>query len=147
MNVLLLEDTGAVAYPLRDKLETENHTVYVAQNIPKAKAYLRKEEIHCIIVDMNMPPEGLKDDEKKQTRCGIFSGWVWLQNYVFPENESMKKNTIILTAYAEELREHVGSDELSDIIIIEKGYTIEHNTDLLLQSIRNISKRWDNEKK
>jgi CheY-like chemotaxis protein len=146
MNILLLEDRGAVAIPLTEKLENLGHTVFIAQNIPKAKSFFRTEEIHCIITDLNLPPKGLKDEEKKQTGNGILSGWIWLKNYVFPENEPIKKSTIILTAYPDELHGCVPSEDLAGVTVISKSLSIEEDLKRVLESTRKIVEA-ENEKK
>jgi CheY-like chemotaxis protein len=83
MNVLILEDRGAVATQLAEKIEQMGHTVFIAQNIPKAMGYYRTGEMHCIITDLNLSPTGLKDEEKKQTGGGILSGGYGLRIMCF----------------------------------------------------------------
>jgi len=123
MNILLLEDKGVVAYPLKESLERDNHKVFLAPNISRAKAYWRteKERLDCIIVDLNMDPEGLKPEEKEQTANGLLTGWIWLRYYVLAENELMKRRSIILTAYMKELMDIVGEEELKGIALVEKN--------------------------
>jgi len=104
MNVLLLEDRGDASYFLNEHLEQKGHKVFPAQNVSRAKTFWKTKDIDCIIADLNMAPLGLSASEVEQTENGLFTGWVWLKNYVFPGNEAMKRRTIILTAYIRDFR-------------------------------------------
>lgn len=151
MNILLLEDRGSVAYPLREDLEQNGCTVFLAQNISRAKSYWEQEQIDCIIADLNMDPRGLSETEKEQTERGLFSGWVWLKNYVFNKNENMKKKTIILTAYVREFKEKLKNEGLtfSDLGIHRVIPKNPLAAESILEHVRNMKRieEVDNEKK
>ena len=91
MNILILEDRGSVSSYLEDALINEGHTIFSAFNFNDAQSYWeeKQNEIDCIIADLNMPPDGLKPEEIKNTKGGLLTGWVWLSNYVFTDNEEM----------------------------------------------------------
>lgn len=141
MNILLLEDRGVVAYPLKESLEKNNHTVFLAPNISRAKAYWREKKADCIIADLNMPPDGLDEGEAEQTAGGLLTGWIWLRNYVFAEEESMKKRTIILTAYMKELTDIVGDEELEGIALVGKNPLADTDTGSILHHVEEIAKK------
>lgn len=147
MNILLLEDKGVAACYLREVLEEEGHTVFLAQNISKAKTYCQKYPIGCIIADLNMRPDGLKSSEAEQTNGGLLSGWVWLQNYVFNKDESMKKRTIILTAYIGDLRNNVDDAQLEGVTLIAKNPldSTRVASKTILDFVKEIEKRIQNE--
>lgn len=145
MNILLIEDDGAVAHYLREAVEELGHCLFVAMNISRAKTYWRREQIDCIIADMNMDPTGLKVDERKRTQNGLLTGWVWLQNYVFQQKPFMKRQTIILTAYVSELEEKVDSEALKGCAIVSKNpamFKSEEPTELaIFEHIKRIEER------
>jgi CheY-like chemotaxis protein len=121
MNILLVEDRGAVAYYLRDALEGAGHQVFLAPNISRAKEYWDKGGIDCIVLDLNMSPDGLTEAEVRDTLGGVLTGWIWLKNYVLAKDSSMKSRTIILTAYLPRLKEKLraeGSEGLLDQLIV-----------------------------
>ncbi len=141
MNILLLEDKGVVAYPLKEWLEEDDHKVFLAPNISRAKTYwhTEKRRLGCIIADLNMDPEGLKPDEKKETRDGLLTGWIWLRNYVFAEDEEMRRRTIILTAYMNELMEAISDNQLEGIVLVEKDPLEEGASGSVLHSVKMIA--------
>ena len=142
MNILLLEDRGDVAIPLQESLEDEGYTVFCAANTSRATTYWKEEKIDCLIVDLNMePPPDFSAEEIKGTFGVVLTGWVWLKKYVFNKDESMKKRTIILTAYLPELRKNVSKKELKDISIARKKSP--NNIDLLamLDKVKKIEKK------
>jgi hypothetical protein len=57
-----------------------------------------------------MDPEGLSDEEMVETEGGLFTGWVWLRNYVFAKDGSMRGRVIILTAYWDQLARKLRSE-------------------------------------
>ena len=120
MKILLVEDSGSVAYPLTEYLEGEGHKVLVADNCAMSQDFWDEGGIDCLIVDLNMEPNGLNSEEIKKTRGGLFTGWEWLSNYVFPKNEAMRKKTIILTAYDKEFKEIIPSGARTGVKVISK---------------------------
>ena len=88
MNVLLVEDQGAAAYYIVKWLEEEGHVVLMASNLNVAQDYWdnRSEvQIHCIILDLNMSPDGLTNKQKQRSEGGLLSGWVWLHDCVLSD--------------------------------------------------------------
>jgi CheY-like chemotaxis protein len=143
MNILFLENSGSIAYPIEDALQTKGHNVFIAISISAAKSYWEKEreKLDCIIADINMEPFGLKEEEVKQTAGGLLSGWIWLKNYVFPEREDMKKRTIILTAYSREFREKVPYEEREGIILIAKESPSDVDPNDVIKQVDKILKK------
>jgi len=104
MNILVLEDRGDVSYFLNEHLGKKGHTVFLAQNVSRAKTFWKNKDIDCIIADLNMPHIGLTATEQEQTEHGLFTGWVWLKNYVFPEDHTIIRRTIILSSFMKEFK-------------------------------------------
>lgn len=121
MNILFLEDRGPAAYYIKESLEKQGHTIFLAPSVLHAKAYWDAEKIDCIIADLNMPPTGLTPEEIEETHGGLLTGWIWLQNYVFLEKPTMRYRTVILSAYIKELRTYVKPKMLADIFIVNKS--------------------------
>lgn len=120
MNVLLLEDRGSVSFYLTEALTEEGHVVLDAMGINDAQSYWGAEKVDCLIVDLNMSPDGLKSEEIQQTKDGLLTGWVWLRNYVFVEKPQMKERTIILSEYIKALLANVPPEELKGIRLVPK---------------------------
>ena len=109
MNILLLEDRGSVSHYLTEELENMGHTVYDAYNINDAKSIWEENEksLDCIIADLNLETDGLKEDEEIETKGGVLSGWIWLLNYIFIDNSKMKLQIIIYTDYLNYLDDYL----------------------------------------
>jgi hypothetical protein len=125
MNILVLEDRGIVSYYLQEFLEDKGHQIYHAFNINDANSYLveHEDDIGCIITDLNMSSVGLTDIEINQTHAGLFSGWIWLREYVFNKYPKMKLRTIIYSDYLEDLQKFVSASELAGINLVRKRGT------------------------
>jgi CheY-like chemotaxis protein len=96
------------------------HKVFSAYSVSDANSYLDEEKIDCIIVDLNMPTNGLSQGEVELTNDGLLTGWIWLHEYVLKEKPNMKERTIIYTEYMSELRAKISNNELEGILIISK---------------------------
>lgn len=121
MNILLLEDHGKVAIPLQGKLEREGYQVFPARSIYEAKEIWKANNINRLIVDLEMPPNGLKEQAPKPDQpIGRFSGWNWLKEDVFKKDESYRRKTIILTAFWKEFEKHIDKKDRSGIHLIKK---------------------------
>lgn len=126
MKILLIEDNGSVAYPLMEYLDDEGHEVLLADNCAMAQDLWDEGGINCLIVDLNMAPMGLKPQEIEQTQGGLFTGWVWLKNYVFSKDEAMRKRTIVLTAYERDFKDRVSSKERTGVKVLSKSVRQMH---------------------
>ena len=87
MNILFLEDRGASESPVNDWLQEEGHHVLDAFNPADAQSIWDNRTvlpIDCIIVDLNMPADGLTDGQKERSHGGVLSGWVWLKDICVP---------------------------------------------------------------
>ncbi|MBN1155017.1 response regulator [candidate division KSB1 bacterium] len=119
MNILYLEDRGSVSFYISEFLEHKGHTVYPAFSIMEARSIIEEHKIDVIILDLNLNPDGLKEEEIEKTLNGIITGWIWFNNYVLSKNPKMKDNVIILSEYLNVLEEAYGN-ETSDIKKIAK---------------------------
>ncbi len=120
MNILILENRGSVSYYMKRALEEEGCIVFDATNIYDANSYYENKQIDCLIIDLQMDPEGLKEKEITQTKNGLLTGWIWLSEYVFKKNIKMKEQTIIVTDYYDELVELTLQKERRGIYIVQK---------------------------
>jgi CheY-like chemotaxis protein len=139
MNILLFEDTGSAAYPLIEYLEKHGHEVFLTGNVIGANSILKSKKPDCLIVDLNMEPDGLKPAEIKETQVGLFTGWVWLKNYVFPQDEAMRKRTIVLTAYEKDFKEKPAEERVG-IKVVSKNPEHGDAYEEILNFVNAISK-------
>ena len=140
MNILIVEDRISVSRYMKKALRKLGHVVFHALNIYDARECWEDENItiDCLIVDLNMTPDGLTDDEIKATKDGVLTGWIWLKNHVFDNEPNMRPRTIIYTEYKTQL-EREASGELGGIraIIPKRGST--STAQAVLDQVRAIS--------
>lgn len=88
MKILIVEDSGAVLYPLNDDLEDSGHEVFTAYNVAQARAEWDsgKSDVALLIVDLNIPADKRAQnavDEKNRTSVikewHELAGWIWLE--------------------------------------------------------------------
>lgn len=123
MNVLFLEDRGATAYFVERWLRENGHHVLSAFNPNDAHSHWSKRDevpIHCIILDLQIPTNGLSDEQKETAFGGTLAGWVWLRDNVLTEAPEMRQGIIIYSSYADVLRERVKKEEYRGITIVPK---------------------------
>jgi len=123
MNVLLLEDRGAASYYVVEWLKKEGHTVFDEFNVNDAQSRWEKRNevpIHCIILDLNLPTDGLRGEQREKSAGGLLSGWVWLHDVVLTEAPEMRQRTIIYSDYISTLKERVSEEEFKEITLIPK---------------------------
>lgn len=123
MNVLLLEDRGAATFYVVEWLKKELHTVLDAFNANDAQSRWdnrNKVPIHCIILDLNLPTDGLSDSQRERSVGGLLSGWIWLHDVVLSEAPEMRQRTIIYSDYIPTLRQNVPEEEHREITLIPK---------------------------
>ena len=123
MNVLLLDDRGSTTYFVERWLKENGHTVLSAFNPNDAQDHWNKRAkipVHCIILDLQTPTNGLSDEQKKRTVGVTLAGWVWLHDNVLTEMPEMRQRTIIYSDYSYILCENVPEDEYRGITIVPK---------------------------
>jgi hypothetical protein len=113
---------------LRDLLSVEAYAVEAFDRIDLATKFFEnnKEDIACVITDLNMSDRWLKDEHRKKTEGGMISGWVWLQEHVFKEKGEIP--TVIYSGYISLLRKKLCDNKSRlllrknpNIIYVEKG--------------------------
>jgi CheY-like chemotaxis protein len=145
MHILIVEDSHFLYPALEEMLRNRGHQATAAKNLYQAKEYWSKykDSIDCLIVDLNMSPDGLTEQEKEETKLGLFSGWIWLNNYVFTEKPEIKNYTIILTGHKEKLNDKLTNDNklklLEGLSIISKRNP-SNTTSLVNEQIKQFSK-------
>jgi CheY-like chemotaxis protein len=123
MNILIIEDRGSVKVYLVEELQDAGHTVLDAYNANDAQSYWNERAtrpIHCIILDLNMPPDGLSEEGRRRSELGLLSGWVWLSERVLRDHPDMRRRVIILSDYLEDFRKLVHNDEYAGIRLVAK---------------------------
>jgi hypothetical protein len=124
MRILFLEDRGSVSVYITEKLKLDGHDVISAFDINDAQSVWERrgeEPIDCMIIDLNMRADGLKDHEMQQTMGGILTGWIWLREYVFKDQPDMRKRTLIFSDYLDLFRKGVAESEYKEVITIPKS--------------------------
>lgn len=123
MKILILEDRGSVSFYLEKIFTEKGYSVFLAYTIYEAMYYFENNDINCIICDLNLSPEGLTPNEITKTKDGLFSGWVWIQNYVINDRPNFRKKIVIYSDYINVLENDIPKNELVGIKLLQKrGY-------------------------
>jgi len=124
VNILVVEDRAAVSCYLTEALELEGHMVLAAYNISDAKdhwARRRTMPIHCIIVDLNMPTDGLDQKQEGESHGGLLTGWLWLHDCVLPHVPAKyRQRVIICSGFLADLEKLVRADKYQGIFLVDK---------------------------
>jgi len=134
MNILLLEDNGTVFSFLEEELRKLGHTIVLAPKISRAIDLMSVEfdnKFDCLIVDLNINPSGLDDEDLKKSEYERIWGWIWLKKFVFPNDEQWKEKTIIYSQYTQILYSIVDKKDYKGINIIEKNNAIDNGNNLV----------------
>ena len=157
--ILLLEDNAKMNRHIKELLEerpelSDNFNIETVHRIDLAREYFdkHKDEIRCIITDLNMNDEWLDDDWLKETNGGMFSGWVWLQHCVYTRDPICKDSpdyngipnmpTIICSGYINlleaELKKNEKISELKkqNIHLVPKGAGYETGFSELFKQLK-----------
>ena len=143
MNILVVEDRGAVSFYLAEALQAEGHVVLEAFNTNDAQAHWDNREstpIDCMIVDLEMPQDGLTEAEKEESRGGLLTGWLWLRGYVLPNvSAEYRSRVIICSDYLRDLMNCVRADEYRGILLAPKR-SPSGSPGVVLKRVREISR-------
>ena len=142
MNILLLEDSGAVLYYVAQWCDRNGHTLLNAYNPSDAQSHwARRQEvpIHCILLDLQTPTDGLTDEQETDADGGTLAGWIWLRDNVLAEMPEMRQRTIIYSAYVDVLRDKIPEGQYSGIKVIPKRRP-GGSADVVIASIREIAR-------
>jgi len=97
--------------------------VLYAQDVNDAQHYwssARDVPIDAMIIDINMQSNGLTDDQKKESRGGLLTGWLWLRDSVLRIEPEIRQRCIIYSDYLSDFVEHVTEEQYAGISLISK---------------------------
>jgi|GEM_PF-3323767 len=126
MNILILEDRASTLRQMKEILEEDlqkrspgnKPDFSCCYSIYKANEVLKTKEIHIVITDLAMSTEGLPPSEIKKTMFGVITGWIWLENSVFPLQKSIQ--IIIFSEFINDWRDYLRSQNQDEDAIKEK---------------------------
>jgi len=124
--VLYLEDEANIRSHTVGLLIARGYDVQDFRRIDQVKEYFtgHKNDVVCIITDLNMSDEWL-GEYLSESEGGMFSGWVWLQRFVYTENPNVP--TIIYSGYIDVFNECLDPNDSKkyiinkNIIYVKKG--------------------------
>lgn len=123
MNILVLEDSGAVSVYLTRALRDAGHQVLYAQDIHDAQHYWESRNempIDAMIIDINMQSNGLSEQQRKESCGGLLTGWLWLRDSVLITNPELRQRVIVYSDYLSDFVDHVSEDQYAGIFLISK---------------------------
>lgn len=132
MNILLLEDDYGFRCRIKKDLVDAGFDVYDFKRIDLAKEYVNTkiDEIHCVIIDLNMEDEFL-NEYRSEANGGLIAGWIFFIRYIYPLNPSMP--TIIYSGVAET----IDTSSYSKVVFLDKA---ENNIKILISTINKLIK-------
>lgn len=159
--ILFLEDNMKMNKHIKDLLEEclehSEYEIEPVHRIDLARDFFdeHKDEICCIITDLNMNDEWLDNEWLEETNGGIFSGWVWLQHCVYERDPLSSEDpsvynglpdmpTIICSGYIGLLKENlkrIGKTKKlkrKNIYTVDKGAGEEAGFEKLLKELKKI---------
>ena len=144
MNVLLLEDRGAAAYYVTRWLSDNGHTVLDAFNPADATSHWQQRHvvpIHCVILDLYLPSDGLSEEQMETSEGGFLNGWVWLRDVVLTAEPSMRNKVIIYSDYIHVLTEcgTIPEDDYKGILLIPKRKR-SSSAEVIVKRLREIAR-------
>ena len=85
------------------KKQNINHVeLIIANSIDEANDKLKeieKDDLICIIADLNMNPDGLTDAQRKRTQGAVLTGWVWVSSCVWQKADFQGKQIFFYSAF------------------------------------------------
>ncbi|MCL2336248.1 MAG: hypothetical protein FWC60_02385 [Firmicutes bacterium] len=120
LRVLFVEDSTD---PMRliENLERYGCQVEHCARIRVAQHYVKKEpsfgHFDILLLDLALDSYDLPGELQKEA-AQTFAGWVFYQYMI--ENETLKRNTIFYTAYAEEFKDKIGVAAYQKLQVVEK---------------------------
>lgn len=141
--ILFLEDDASMRTHTAEMLKNEHYNVEDFYRIDQVKEYFtnNKDNIECIITDLNMNDEWL-NDYQAESDGGMLSGWVWLQRFVY--NQIPEMPTIIYSGYISYLKEYLQKNnslfllEKNNIMCVEKDVGDNDGFEGLLKALKNL---------
>jgi len=153
--LILLEDDDCLrnhtAELLIEELQTAKTlkeldlTVTEFRRIDQAKEFFNtyKDEIGCIVTDLNMSDEWL-GEYQHESFGRILSGWVWLYRFVFPIKPDIP--TVIYSGFLDELKANIPSEQRlslgkTNIECVAKGSDNDEGFSGLVKAIEKVIRR------
>lgn len=116
--ILIFDDRIPLIEKIEAILTEENFDPIICDRIATANRQWEShhDTVSLMVVDLNMPHAGLKQEEKVLTQDGLRTGWIWLENYVFSgpyKKENFESRVIIFSDYLTELEEYLSGRDTS----------------------------------
>lgn len=112
-NILILEDNLYTAEDLTEEInyilkQRQDIQLITANNIDEADDCLEQittnsDKLTNIIVDLNMSPAGLTEEEKKETEGAVLTGFIWVLKHVWCRPEFENVQIIFYSAFVDRL--------------------------------------------
>ena len=141
--ILYLEDEAHLRRHTTELLVEQGYDVEDFRRIDQVKEFFieNHDEIVCVITDLNMSDEWLGEFQNLSDG-GMLSGWVWLQNFVYPLKPNML--TVIYSGYIPYLKEwlqdknQLSQMQKTNILCVEKGDGPEEGFSGLLDTLKKL---------
>ena len=148
--ILFLEDDAGFRNWVTEQLKKKGYEVKDFFRVDQVKEYFseHKSEIDLLIVDLNMEDKWL-ENYKQESYGGFFTGWVWLEHFVYDENPDIP--TIIYSGFIDVLDEWLKENnkkplsQRRNITCVNKGVGDAAGVDKLLNVIQKVLGRRNND--
>ena len=146
--ILIIKDDGAIANKLLEKLSKKNrHSVKCAYSYASAvglwnEAEKEGEKFNCIIIDLNISPNGLEEDEIDN--YFPIHGILFLNKICkdkTPENiRGIWNSTIVFSAYIDRLKERKGEFDnfnLLELVSKQENVALSNLLNIVNEKLKN----------
>ncbi len=119
MKILHLEDISEVTYIFEDVFPDMGLDYEKATSIYEINELLSNSTYDCIILDLNLPTDGLSKELKEKSRDGKITGWIWLKHIGISRFGVKLESVIIYSDYIHDLDE-IDKNELKHVRKLKK---------------------------
>ncbi|HCA43580.1 MAG TPA: hypothetical protein DEP28_10055 [Bacteroidetes bacterium] len=119
MKIIHLEDISEVTFILEEELPSLGFAYIKATSIFEINEILDSDSCECLIIDLNLPTDGLSKELSELTRDGKITGWIWIKHIGINKYSLNPANMIIYSDYIQEL-DSITDNDLEKIKKIKK---------------------------
>lgn len=114
--ILVFDDRPQIRDFFIDELSPYEDRLQYCSSIDEADEFLDETvDVDGIILDVIIPTAGLSDDQRKMTKGGALTGWVWLWHHCNPDrvvpHPLSNMPIVIYTAYLEDYMLYIESEQ------------------------------------
>lgn len=107
MKILLYEDRALTAMQLKSSLEDNKYEVDICFSCRDLSKRITKSDYDIYIMDLNGPVDGLSPEQILESKNGLFTGWIFIRDYIWKSMTNDAKKIIVFSDYVKLLKNHI----------------------------------------